>query len=391
MITAKHAHPAGSTFLLISLAVSLAALFAFFLYNYQHSTLPQSFFSLLWVVVASAFLALLLTTSFFYLKGSRIFAQPRSKANIDQLVADNILFHHLSEKSGDMILICDGNCKILYANPVTSKLIGHTLATILNADAMDFIHPVDRGPIKEDMISIKQGKSVPAREIHLLRNNRDVLNVEVKGFSLQTGKNGSGYLGAILRDISSRKKNEQLLQVQEDWEQTFNTMTELVSVHDSNFIVIKANRALCKFLGKSPEEILGKPCYQVFHDTKEPYPGCPHQRATKTGSVVTEIVDDPAIGIPITVTCSPLFDANGNIQGSVHIGRVADEAIASEKTTKDILPICASCKDIRYKGDKWMSIEMFFTQQYGVRFTHGICQNCQKKLYPDFIQSQPLP
>lgn len=376
-----------STFLLLFIAASLAALFSFLLLEFQDSTLLQLKYSQLWIVLASALFALFLTTQLFYITRSLFFKKIRSKPDIDQLVADNILFRHLSEKSGDMILICDGNCKILYANPITSKLIGHPLTTILHSDALKFILQDDHEQIKEDMARVKRGNSVPAREIRLLRHNGTILDVEVKGFSLQTGKNDSEYLGAILRDISNRKQNKKLLQVQEDWEQTFNTLPELVSVHDKNFIIIKANHALCQFLGKSPEDILGKPCYQIFHDSREPHPDCPHKRAIETATTVTEIIDDPTIGIPITVTCSPLFDAKDKRQGSVHIGRIIDEATSTETFSEDVLPICASCKDIRHNGDKWISIEMFFAQQYGVQFTHGICKDCQKKLYPDFIRS----
>jgi DNA-binding NtrC family response regulator len=60
---------------------------------------------------------------------------------------------------------------------------------------------------------------------------------------------------------------------------------------------------------------------------------------------------------------------------------------AALKTTRPadekLLPICASCKRIRDAAGGWQSMESFFTACYPVRFSHTICKECSKTLYPD--------
>jgi hypothetical protein len=48
------------------------------------------------------------------------------------------------------------------------------------------------------------------------------------------------------------------------------------------------------------------------------------------------------------------------------------------------LPICANCKKIRNAEDQWEEIEKYITQNSLAQFSHSICPNCAKQLYPEF-------
>lgn len=50
---------------------------------------------------------------------------------------------------------------------------------------------------------------------------------------------------------------------------------------------------------------------------------------------------------------------------------------------KYILPICASCKKIRQEDGFWQEVELFFKQHGDMDFSHSICPDCIKKLYPN--------
>jgi transcriptional regulator with PAS, ATPase and Fis domain len=163
-------------------------------------------------------------------------------------------------------------------------------------------------------------------------------------------------------------------------------MTDFVSVHDKNFKILKANQALCDFLGKSSGEIIGKPCYEIFHNTTEPFEGCPHKKTTTTGHSVTEIINDPNIGVPLQITCSPFFDADEVFQGSVHIARTHEPVERKRNKNEAMIPICAGCKSIRKIDNCWVPPEDYFVKTFGHRFTHTICRDCQEKLYPEFIK-----
>ena len=54
------------------------------------------------------------------------------------------------------------------------------------------------------------------------------------------------------------------------------------------------------------------------------------------------------------------------------------------KTLSGFLPICASCKKIRDDKGYWNQIEAYISEHSEAEFSHGICPECCKKLYPDF-------
>ncbi len=59
------------------------------------------------------------------------------------------------------------------------------------------------------------------------------------------------------------------------------------------------------------------------------------------------------------------------------------QALSEVKTLRGFLPICASCKKIRDDTGYWRQIESYIREHSEAEFTHGICPECMKKLYPD--------
>lgn len=59
------------------------------------------------------------------------------------------------------------------------------------------------------------------------------------------------------------------------------------------------------------------------------------------------------------------------------------QAMASVKTLKGLLPICASCNQIRDEKGYWFPIEVYVKMHSEATFTHGICPECAGRPYPD--------
>jgi PAS domain S-box-containing protein len=59
------------------------------------------------------------------------------------------------------------------------------------------------------------------------------------------------------------------------------------------------------------------------------------------------------------------------------------EALKNVKTLSGLLPICASCKKIRDDQGYWNRIESYIHKHSDAQFSHGICPECAKEIYPD--------
>jgi len=60
-----------------------------------------------------------------------------------------------------------------------------------------------------------------------------------------------------------------------------------------------------------------------------------------------------------------------------------EKALMEVKKLTGLLPICASCKKIRDDKGYWNQIELYIRDRSEAEFSHGICPDCAKKLYPE--------
>ena len=67
--------------------------------------------------------------------------------------------------------------------------------------------------------------------------------------------------------------------------------------------------------------------------------------------------------------------------------RELQDALASIKTLRGLLPICASCKKIRDDKGYWNQLEEYVSARSEAAFTHGICTECARRLHPDWDEN----
>ncbi len=58
------------------------------------------------------------------------------------------------------------------------------------------------------------------------------------------------------------------------------------------------------------------------------------------------------------------------------------KAMEEIRILKGLIPICAKCKKVRDDAGYWQHIEVYVRERSEVEFSHGICPDCAKELYP---------
>jgi hypothetical protein len=83
-------------------------------------------------------------------------------------------------------------------------------------------------------------------------------------------------------------------------------------------------------------------------------------------------------------------------QESVAVNRLLEasnaelrSAVAEVRTLRGIIPICASCKRIRDDEGYWHTVEKYVAAHTLAEFSHGLCADCMKKLYPEIDPGIP--
>jgi PAS domain S-box-containing protein len=107
--------------------------------------------------------------------------------------------------------------------------------------------------------------------------------------------------------------------------------------------------------------------------------------------------------LDVSLTISPVKSAEGRVMGAAAIvyditerKKIADErakmieelneTLSKVKALSGLLPICASCKNIRDDHGYWQKLETFVREHSNAEFSHSICPECMEKLYPQFCK-----
>ncbi len=159
------------------------------------------------------------------------------------------------------------------------------------------------------------------------------------------------YTGAPLKDAKGNIKGalEYILDVTEEAQQkqeadekinNLNTIPTPIMSIDTDFNVTFMNPAGAAVAGLTPDEAVGKKCFDLFKTPHCKTEKCACDRAMKTDSVVTDhTIARPAEGVivPIKYTGSPIKDAKGNIKGALeYILDVTEEAAQKQAADEKI-------------------------------------------------------
>jgi len=65
-----------------------------------------------------------------------------------------------------------------------------------------------------------------------------------------------------------------------------------------------------------------------------------------------------------------------------------ERALAEVKTLRGIVPICSGCKKIRDDDSFWQRVDIYVQAHTEVQFSHGLCEPCIERLYPELTAAE---
>ena len=109
------------------------------------------------------------------------------------------------------------------------------------------------------------------------------------------------------------------------WEDTFNAITDIITIQDTDMRIVRANLAAGLLFGLAPEALIGRRCYELFRDTTEPCAGCPGTRTFLDHTRHVAEITHHKLGKTLLVSASPLYDGGGRFVGLVHTAKDISE------------------------------------------------------------------
>jgi len=156
-------------------------------------------------------------------------------------------------------------------------------------------------------------KTIGALNLCRLLDNVPFSRDDLDLLSIMSSQIAIALENARLYEVVARSKRE--------WEATFDAIADGISIHDADFRIVRANRALAERLGTTPRALVGRTCYELFHHSQSPLENCPHASVMQNGQPQSIELEEPVLGGTFQLSTYPLRNGRGEITGSVHVLR----------------------------------------------------------------------
>ena len=174
-----------------------------------------------------------------------------------------------------------------------------------------------------------------------------------------------------------------------------------ILVVDDDVQIIGFNQAAAELVAQKPEMVIRRRAGEVLHclHATEGSEGCGRteschicpvrtavaesfrgQRGVRKRARMELVIGDRPVQIYLLVTTAPFTYKDRALVILIL------EDISELMELKSILPICAHCKSIRNDQEYWQCVESYFKHHLDLDFSHGICPECAKELYPDLFK-----
>ncbi len=122
-----------------------------------------------------------------------------------------------------------------------------------------------------------------------------------------------------------KQAGEKVERSAKEWEETFDSITDLISIHSRDHRILRVNKAFVNAFNKTKDEIVGRSCFELFHGTDKPPAFCPHEKTLGKGIAYSTEQFEPLLGIWVQISTSPIFNEQGEIVATVHSTRDISE------------------------------------------------------------------
>ncbi|WP_319521510.1 PAS domain-containing protein [uncultured Desulfosarcina sp.] len=280
-------------------------------------------------------------------------------------------------------------------NQAAEKMFGYSHAEAIGRHGTEWIAPEYRAQVRTNM----QARYEKPYEVVALRKDGTAFPCEIQ--ARMTDSHGQAIRVTALRDITEKKQAEQLLKDEVVQRRILvDQSRDGIVILDQEGNVYEANRRFAAMLGYTVEEVQRLSVWdwdfqwskarllemlRKVDDTGDHFETV-HKR--KDGTLYeAEISTNGAVYQNrklVFCVCRDITERKRSEEERKQLIQELQAALAEVKTLRGIIPICTQCKKIRDDDGYWQRVEQYIEERSDVLFTHGICEECAKKLYPWF-------
>jgi PAS domain S-box-containing protein len=302
---------------------------------------------------------------------------------------------------------------ILDANLMSATMLGMERGKLTGRRFSEFIAKDDQDVFYLHRQKLFETETKQVCELKLAKKDGAEFYAQLESYAVKDEAGNYSAIRTSLSDITERKQAElALMATQQEIESIVKTVPDIIYRLDPQGRLTFVSDSVKRY-GYLPEDLLGTNVMKIvypedrtktIHRIKERRTG---DRSTKSFETRLITKNQTAVSFEVFIISaeglySPkkfglrTFLGTQGIARDITERKLADkereklisklqEALDNIKTLKGLLPICANCKKIRDDEGYWNQIEAYIKDRSDAEFSHGICPDCAKKVYSDFL------
>jgi PAS domain S-box-containing protein len=237
-----------------------------------------------------------------------------AKKKIEELAKEKYI--ELYDYSPTGYLTISKNGEILELNHAAAQILGKERSPLINSQFAFFISESTRAEYNHFLERAFSSKEKETCDIIIEVNGQPQINVNIEGNVSHDGK----FCILTLFNITEQKLFEhKIIENSANWQTTFDAIDDIIILLKPNFEIIEINKAGLSMKNKTREEVIGKKCHEIFHNTASPICSCPCKAALESKKYTK--CEDTFDHRTCELIAFPIFDKNKNIQAFTHIIR----------------------------------------------------------------------
>jgi len=198
------------------------------------------------------------------------------------------------------------------------------------------------------------------------------------------------YVNIYALDITELEQaRQQLRTARDDWENIFESISDMVLILDTDQRIVDANRSAISALNLPKEKIIGRFCYELFHCTDHSPGLCPHRKLLSSKRPETTELEMQVFNGVYLVTVAPVFDLQGKILKTIHIAKDITERRHAAQEREQLM------RTLALKNEELESI--LFVASHDLRsplvniqgFSHELSRTCD--LIRSALENEKIP
>jgi PAS domain S-box-containing protein len=259
----------------------------------------------------------------------------KRKEIMEAFIESEEKYRTMVEYSNDLIWTLDRNGNITYANKRAEEVSGYKLSDWLGKGFASMMAPDDLARTKDIFLKTLSGRPMQY-EVTVYREDKSAFVLSVNKAPIF--KNNE-IVGAVSfgRDVTESNRVEEALRHSErEKALILESVSDLVVYQDREHKVIWANSVAGESVNQMAEELVGRYCYEIWHQRTEPCINCSVTEAFETGKLHKGEIISPD-GREWLMEASPVRGINGDVIGVVEVTQEITERKRMEKELEQSL------------------------------------------------------